>query len=302
MDHRTGRSAPTLADRAPPQVFFVASAVFHYLGPSFAVLLFARLEPLGVAWLRIATAAVAFAVWRRPWGFAARLARRELVLVGLLGAVLAAMNASFYLAIDRLPLGTVGAIEFLGPIGLAAIGAGTRRNVAALAFAAAGVALLTRIRIAGSVIGYAFAAANCLLFTMYIVLGHRIRGAAGIDRLACAMAVAAVVALPLGILHAGPALRSPSLLAAAVAVGITSSVVPYVADQLAMARLARASFALMLSILPATATLIGVLVLRQMPTAIELAGIGLVVAGVALHRPPGEPQPPAHGRAMESDA
>src|SRR5216683_6230496 len=70
----SGQSAsPALVDRVPPQSFFLVSAVFHYLGPSFAVLLFARLDVLGVAWLRIASAAVVFGLWRRPWRLARRL-------------------------------------------------------------------------------------------------------------------------------------------------------------------------------------------------------------------------------------
>src|SRR5215204_2273440 len=90
-----------LVEATPPQLFFVGSAIFHYLGPSFAVLLFARVDPLGVAWLRIASAGAAFALWRRPW----HALRGRLVVT--LGVVLAVMNACFYLAIDRLPLGTV---------------------------------------------------------------------------------------------------------------------------------------------------------------------------------------------------
>src|SRR5258707_9191513 len=105
----------SLADRVPPHVFFVVSAIFHYLGPACAVLLFARLEPLGVMWLRIASAAAVFALWRRPWRALRRLSARDRATVVWLGIVLAAMNACFYLAINLLPLGTVGAIEFLGP-------------------------------------------------------------------------------------------------------------------------------------------------------------------------------------------
>jgi inner membrane transporter RhtA len=273
-----------IADRVPPHLFFVVSAIFHYLGPSFAVLLFARIEPLGVAWLRIASAAVVFSIWRQPWRFAVTLSLRECALVAALGAVLAAMNASFYLAIHVLPLGTVGAIEFLGPIALAAIGLSSRQNLLALALAIAGVATLTDVRFEGAPIGYLFAFANCLLFVLYVVLGHRIAGKAGIDLLSCAMMVAAVVALPLGISEALPAFASVPLLVAAIGVGITSSVIPYVTDQLAMARLPRATFALMLSVLPATAALIGFVVLRQVPTTAELAGIALVAIGVALHR------------------
>src|SRR5881409_679248 len=88
-------------DAVPPHAYFAGSAVFHYLGPSFAVLLFARVDVLGVAWLRIASAALVFALWRRPW----RRVRPSRELVAL-GAVFAAMNACFYEAIDRLPLAT----------------------------------------------------------------------------------------------------------------------------------------------------------------------------------------------------
>src|SRR3954466_7491933 len=108
--------------RSPPHAYFVGSAVFHYLGPSFAVLLFARLPVLGVAWLRIVSAAVVFAVWRRPWR---AIAQRDVLA---LGAVLAVMNVCFYTAIDRLPLGTVAAIEFLPVIALAALGARAGRH------------------------------------------------------------------------------------------------------------------------------------------------------------------------------
>jgi inner membrane transporter RhtA len=275
------------ADRVPPQGYFVVSAVFHYLGPAFAVLLFAHVAPLGVAWLRIASAAIVFAIWRRPWRYFLALPRAEQRIVIALGLVLAAMNSCFYEAIARLPLGTVGAIEFLGPIGLAAAGLRTPRNIAALIAAAIGVYVLTDVRIAGTPLGFLFAFVNCALFMLYIVLGHRIAAggsAAGIDRLGAAMLIAAVFALPFGITDALPALTDPVLLGAAIGVGISSSVIPYICDQLAMARLPRATFALLLSLLPATASLIGLLVLHQVPSAIEVVGIVLVVAGVALHR------------------
>ena len=276
--------------RVPPQAWFLVSAVFHYLGPAFAVLLFAAVAPLGVAWLRIASAAAVFALWRRPWRYFRRLGRDAQRSVVALGVVLALMNVCFYLAIARLPLGTVGAIEFLGPIALAAAGLRSRRNFAALALAAAGVFVLTDIRFAGTPLGFLFAFLNCALFLLYIVLGHRIAadgGQAGIDRLGCAMLIAMVAALPIGIHDALPAFTRPDLLAAGIGVGVTSSVIPYVCDQLAMAKLPRATFALMLAILPAMACLIGTLVLRQIPSPAELLGIGLVAGGVALHRQAG---------------
>jgi inner membrane transporter RhtA len=284
----TAALAPKLADRLPPHAFFLVSAVFHYLGPSFAVLLFAAIDPPGVAWLRIASAGVIFAVWRRPWRAFFALRRRGRTIIVGLGAVLAAMNILFYEAIARLPLATVGAIEFLGPIALAAWGIRTRRNFIALLLAGVGVLVLTDVRIAGEPLGYVFAFMNCALFMGYIILGHEISsggaGVSGVDRLACAMLAASATALPFGIRDALPAFSDARLLAAAIGVGVSSSVIPYVCDQLAMARLPRASFALLLSLLPASAAIIGFIVLRQVPGLAELAGIALVIAGVALHR------------------
>jgi inner membrane transporter RhtA len=279
----------------PPQLYFIVSAVFHYLGPAFAVLLFARVEVLGVAWLRICSAAVLFALWRRPWRSLRRLDRAGAATLLAWGAVLAAMNCCFYLAIERLPLGTVAAVEFLPVIALAAVGARTLRNGLALAVAVAGVWLLTDVRLEGEPLGVALAFANAVLFAGYVVLGHRVarqRRAGGIDGLAAAMLVAAVLVTPVAGAAAAPALLDPVALAAGVGVGVSSSVIPYVTDQLAMARLPRASYALLVSLLPATATVVGVVVLAQVPTAAEGAGVALVVAGVAAHRQPREQRPP----------
>jgi inner membrane transporter RhtA len=267
----------------PGWSYFVGSAVFHYLGPAFAVLLFARVAPEGVAGLRIWTAAAFFALWRRPWRRLTAPGRRTLLLWGL---VLAVMNTCFYEAVARLPLGTVAAIEFVPVIALAAAGARTTRNVAALAAAVGGVYVLTDVRLAGEPLGFAFAFANAALFGLYVVLAHRVAQDTGdgVEGLAAAMLVAAVCVAPLGAWHAAPTLAHPALLGAGIGVGISSSVIPYVCDQLAMARMARATYALLVSLLPATATVIGAVVLGQLPSPAELAGVGLVIAGTALHR------------------
>ena len=260
--------------RTPPQAYFVGSAIFHYLGPAFAVLLFARVSPLGVAWLRILTAALVFAVWR-----GARIPRDPVVVAW--AAVLAAMNCCFYLAIDRLPLATVAAIEFLPVIALAALGARTPRNAAALALAVPGVYVLTGIHLAGHAIGLAFAFANALLFAAYILCADRsAKEGLGIDGLAAAMLLAAVLVTPIGATRV-----DLTAIAAGAGVGICSSVIPYVLDQLALARLPRATYSLMVALLPATATVIGLVVLAQVPSLRDLGGIGLVASGVALHRP-----------------
>ena len=283
--------------RPPPHVYFLVSAVFHYLGPAFAVLLFARVDVLGVAWLRVVSAAVVFAVWRRP--------RRMSRLLVAWGCVLAAMNCCFYLAIDRLPLGTVAAIEFLPVIVLAALGARTPRNIAALVLAVPGVYLLTDVQLAGEPLGVAFAFANAVLFALYIVLAHRVSRQphmSGIDGLAASMLIAAVIATPLAGWAAVPAFDDPVALAAGIGVGLTSSVIPYICDQLAMKQLARSTYALMVSLLPATATVIGIIVLAQIPSWVEVLGVALVVAGVAVHRDPAEaePEPDASALAAQS--
>jgi inner membrane transporter RhtA len=276
-----------LTGRIPPHAFFLVSAVFHYLGPAFAVLLFAQVSVLGVAWLRIASAALIFALWRRPWRIFLTQTLEQRRTIIALGAVLGLMNASFYLAISRLPLSTVGAIEFIAPITLAAFGARTPRNVVALVLAALGGWLLTSVRFEGQVLGYVFAFVNCGLFMLYIVLGHRIArggGASSIDRLGLAMLIALVVVSPIGFGDAVKALQQPMFLLAGVGVGVCSSVIPYVCDQLAMARLSRPTFALLLALLPASATLIGIVVLHQTPTLLEVLGIALVAGGILTHR------------------
>ncbi len=272
-----------LTQTTPPEAYFVVSAIFHYLGPAFAVLLFARVDVLGVAWLRIASAAVIFALWRRPW----RSVHGAWRLLLVWGAVLAAMNSCFYLAIDRLPLSTVAAIEFLPVIVLAAFGARTPRNLGALALAIPGVYLLTDVALEGDPLGVAFAFVNAALFAAYIVVSHRAAqngSVPGIDLLGMAMLIAAVVATPIGVWGAVPAFRDPVAIAAGIGVGVSSSVIPYVTDQLAMARMSRSTYALMVALLPAMATVIGVVVLAQLPSAVEAVGVALVIAGVAVHR------------------
>lgn len=285
-------SISRLARSAPPQMWFGVSAVFHYLGPAFAVLLFPSIGVLGVAWLRIATAAAAFAPLTRPWRTFADADKETRLLLIAFGGCLALMNCSFYLALERLPLSLVAAIEFVGTIGLALAGLRSGRNLLALVLAVAGTFCLIDLRWSSDPAGLAWALLNGAMFVFYIMLGHRLarRGAAsGIAGLGAAMAVALLFVMPFGIGDAAAAFSSPTLLGAAIGVGVCSSVIPYVCDQLAMSRLPRASFALMLSLLPLSATLIGIVVLQQIPGLRDVAGIALVVTGVAIHRPAPEP-------------
>ncbi len=277
-----------MAETVPPHAWFGVSAVFHYLGPSFAVLLFPAVGVLGVAWLRIASAALIFAPWTRPWRTLREAdTRTRLLLIGL-GACLAVMNTAFYLALDRLPMSLVAAMEFVGTIGVALYGLRTGRNLLALALAVGGVFILIDVKWSTDPLGLFWATLNGALFVGYIVLGHKAAeggASGGVERLGAAMAIAFVFLMPIGFAEALAAFGSATLILAGIGVGVCSSVIPYISDQLAMSRLPRASFALMLALLPATATVVAAIVLAQIPTAKDLLGVFLVMIGVAVHKP-----------------
>lgn len=276
------------AGALPPHVWFGVSAVFHYLGPAFAVLLFPSVGVLGVAWMRIASAALIFAPITRPWVTIRNADARTRRLLLALGVCLAVMNSSFYLALERLPMSLVAAIEFVGTIGIALYGLRTKRNMLALALAVVGVLILIDVKWSSDAIGLGWAFLNGALFVAYVILGHKISqsgASGGVERLGAAMAIGFLAVMPIGFMQAMHALTNPWLLAAGIGVGLCSSVIPYVCDQIAMSRLPRASFALMLTLLPASAVIIGAVVLAQMPTVRDVAGIALVMIGVALHRP-----------------
>ncbi|MFB3135843.1 MAG: DMT family transporter [Rhodospirillales bacterium] len=289
------------AHSVPPHAWFGVSAVFHYLGPSFAVLLFPAVGVLGVAWMRIATAAAFFAPWTRPWRTLKEAdARTRFLLIGL-GVCLAVMNTAFYLALERLPMSLVAATEFVGTIGVALYGLRTVRNFAALALAVIGVLMLIDVTWSSDPVGLFWAFLNGALFVGYIVLGHRIseRGASGgVERLGAAMAIACLFVTPIGLVQAAGAFGSADLILAGIGVGICSSVIPYVSDQLAMSRLPRASFALMLALLPATATIIGIVVLAQIPGVKDVIGVLLVMFGIAVHKPAAPATPDGQAEAQ----
>jgi inner membrane transporter RhtA len=276
------------ADTVPPQLWFGVSAVFHYLGPSFAVLLFPAVGVLGVAWMRIASAAAFFALWSNPWRVWTSLNARSRWLLIMLGACLALMNSAFYLALERLPMSLVAAIEFIGTIGVALYGLRTGRNFLALGLAVIGVFILIDVKWSSDPMGLAWAFLNGALFVTYIVLGHKISQSGaegGIEKLGAAMLLAFIFVMPIGLMQAIKIVNDPVLIAAGIGVGLCSSVVPYVSDQLAMSKLPRASFALLLALLPASATIIAALVLHQIPGTRDLIGITLVMSGVAIHCP-----------------
>ena len=277
-----------VADSVPPQTWFGVSAIFHYLGPSFAVLLFPSVGVLGIAWFRVASAAIIFAPFTKPWKVIWEADAGTRWLLFGLGICLAVMNTSFYLALDRLPMSLVAAMEFIGTIGVALFGLRTRRNLIALCLAVLGVLILIDVKWATDPVGLIWAAINSTLFIGYIILGHKAAeggASGGVERLGAAMAIAFLILMPIGIMQAVQAFGAIELVLAGIGVGVCSSVIPYVCDQLAMSRLPRASFALLLALLPATATVIALIVLSQIPSLQDIFGVLLVMIGVAVHRP-----------------
>ncbi|MFJ1764393.1 EamA family transporter [Amycolatopsis sp. NPDC088138] len=264
-----------------------------YAGAAVAVDLFGHATPAGVAWLRCLGAAVVLLAWRRPPRVAWR--GRRLLLACVFGIVTAGMNVLFYEAIARLPLGTVVALEFAGPVVVAAAGSRTRRDVLALLLVAAGVVAIADVQLSGSALGVLFALAAAAAWAGYILLGKRVADDGdGIDSLAIGFGAATVVLSPLAF-GTGELWSSPRMLLLGIGVGVLSTVVPYALDQVVLRRLGQARFAVLLALLPVTAGVTGFLLLHQVPSLPEAAGTLAVVAGVALRRreAPSRPSPEA---------
>jgi inner membrane transporter RhtA len=280
-----------LATRVPAPVLFVVGGLSMYVGAALAVGLFDRLSPAAVAVLRILGAAVVLLAWRRPGRAAWRGPR--LARAVAFGFATALMNLTFYEAIARLPLGTAVAIEFCGPVVVAALASRRPRDVAAVAMAALGVLLIADVRWSGSPLGVVFALGAAALWAAYIVLGRRLAVAGnGVDDMAVGFAVAAVALSPVVVVGAADhpgALADPVVLLIAVGVGVLASVVPYVLDQVVLRRVGQARFAVLLALLPATATVVGLVGLAQVPSFAEAVGIAAVVAAVALRSREGDP-------------
>ncbi len=284
--------------RVPAPALFVVGGLSMYVGAALAVQLFDRISPSAVAVLRLMGAAVVLLALRRP-GVPAWTGRR-LGLAAAFGLATGLMNVAFYEAAARLPLGTAVALEFCGPVAVAALGSRRARDWLALALAAAGVVLIADVRWADSPAGVLFALLAGALWAGYIVLGKRVAGAGGgLDSMAVGFTVAAVVLSPF-LLGAGPGLAVgqglSEVLLIGVLVGLLSSVVPYVLDQFVLRRVGRARFAVLLALLPATATVVGLVVLGQVPTVAEAAGIGAVIGAVALRSRDGD-EPLYQGQA-----
>lgn len=267
-------------DTASPEGLFVLSAVAQYVGATIAVLLFDEVAPQTVAWIRVVGAAVALlafsgAFWR-GW------TRRQLVAAAVFGIVTAAMNTFFYLAIDSTDLGKSVAIEFIGPIVVAAAMTRSRRNAGALLLAGAGVLVLGGLEVGDNLggLGWLLAASAC--WALYIVIGSRVAKArAGVGGLGVGLAIGAVVLAPFGAPGSGHVWASPELLAACLLVGVFSNAIGYGIDQHVLRRIPVRRFSVLLALLPVTAVAMGWIVLDQRPSPLDLAGIALVLAGIA---------------------
>jgi inner membrane transporter RhtA len=251
------------------------------VGAAFAVTLFDDVGPAGAALLRLGIAAVVLVAWWRPPVRAH--AREDLATAVAFGLALGTMNYAIYAAMDRIPIGVAVTIEFAGPLGLAVALSRRAIDLAWVALAAAGILLLTNPFGASGLdpVGVAFALLAAAAWSLYIPLSARTgRLFPGAGGLAVAMVVGAVAVAPAGIAEGGSGLLAPGVLAAA-AVALASSVIPYSLELESLRRIPARVFGVLMSLEPAVAALAGFVILGQSLGAVELAGIGLVVAASA---------------------
>ncbi|AIS01226.1 EamA family transporter [Streptomyces glaucescens] len=256
---------PALAGRAfdaiPPPALVLLGIVSVQVGSALAKHLFGAVGSFGTVALRLLFAAAVLMLLWRP---APRMSRRAWTVVVGYGVILALMNLCFYLALERIPLGIAVTIEFLGPLTVAL--AGSRRWLDAFwaLLAAAGVVMLAGGRGDLDLAGLLFALAAGTFWGLYILVGAALgRHTSEGDGLALGMAVAALVAVPFGVAESGTALLQPWVLAAGAGVALLSSVIPYSLDLEALRRMPPRVFGILMSLEPAMAALIGLVVLRE---------------------------------------
>lgn len=263
----------------------MVSALSSYVGAGIAVRMFDRVDPLGVVWWRLVGAAVVLVAWRRPWKHS--WTRRQAFTAIVFGLVTALLNTFFYLAIHELPLGTAVAIEFSGPIAVGFATARNRRNLMSLCVGALGVVLLAGLEFRASRWGLVFIFAAATFWAGYILLGKRVAdGGAGLDGLALGIAASVALLAPVELPSALDAFDAgSSVVLLCLAIGVLSTVIPYGLDQMVLAEIGTARFAVLLAILPATGALLGAVMLAQLPSLLGVVGILLVIAAVAIREP-----------------
>ncbi|MFI2379396.1 EamA family transporter [Streptomyces sp. NPDC018964] len=261
-----------------PVGLVLAGGVSVQFGGALAVTLMPRAGALGVVTLRLLVAAIVLMVLCRP-----RLrghARADWGTVIAFGVAMAAMNGLFYQSVARIPLGPAVTLEVLGPLALSVLASRRAVNLVWAALALAGVFLLGGGGFSGlDPLGVVFALGAGAMWAAYIVFSARTgRRFPQADGLALAMAVAAVLFLPLGVVESGTKLLDPTVLGLGAAVAVLSSVLPYTLELLALRRLPASTFAILMSLEPALAAAAGFLVLDQALSAMEAAAIALVIA------------------------
>ena len=264
--------------RVPPTGLVIGGIASVQFGAALAATLFVRVGPGGAVLLRLASATIVLAILSRPR--VRGRTRRELLLALLFGLILAAMNLTFYHAIDRIPLGVAVTIEFVGPLTVAVISSKRRLDLIWIALAGLGIlALMHGDTHSLNTLGVILALIAGCLWGCYILVNSRVgqafEGGAG---LALAMCVATVAALPVGVAEGGARLLEPHVLVVGAAVGMLSSAIPYSCELEALRRMATNVFAVLMSIEPAMAAFAGFVVLGQSLSTREFAGIALVVA------------------------
>lgn len=276
---RPGGLLRAAADSIPPSGLVLLGILSVQVGAGFAKQLFAALPPSAVVFLRIAMSALVLGAVARPR--LRGLARRDWA-VGLgFGLTLALMNLSFYEALSRLPMGVAVAIEFLGPLGVAVAASRRRLDLLWVLLAGTGVALLAPWGEPGSVswLGIAFALAAGACWAAYILLsaaaGTRFPGTTG---LAFAMLVSVVVVAPVGVTAGGADLLRPELLLIGLGVGLLSSVIPYSLELQALRRMPKHMFGILMSLEPAAAALMGVLLLSEFLSVQQWVAVVCIVA------------------------
>jgi inner membrane transporter RhtA len=216
----------------------------------------------------------------RRWG---GWSRRDYRNVAVFGAITAGMNMSFYVAIDHLPLGNGVAIEFIGPITVAALRTRSRRNALSLALATSGVIALSGTAIGDDAFGLIFIFLAAALWAGYIVYGaHVARQDRGVAGLSLGLVFGFVLTAPIGALDAGAVLGDSRVLVTALFVGVVSSAIPYTIDQHVLRRITVRRFAVLQALLPVVATVMAAIALDQRPSAVAAVGIALVVTAVAV--------------------
>ena len=279
-------SASARIGALPPELFFICSATAQYIGAVIAFNLFDRLAPASVAWLRVISAALILLIFSaRRLRARGKWTKDELVSAASFGIAVAFMNLTFYLAIDRLDLGKGVAIEFIGPICVAAWQTKSRRNAGALGLATLGVVILSGFELGNEPLGLLFIFLASACWAAYIVVGSRVaqlnRGVAG---LGVGLAIGVVAIAPFGAPQSGPAWGSPSILGLCLLVGLFSNALGYGIEQSIMRKIPIRRFSVLLALLPVTAVLFGFFFLDQSPTFIDLIGIAFVLTGVIVQQ------------------